>query len=131
MSASLLFAFFASAAAAAPPVVIDGRFDDWTTVPVAVDDPLDAPGAAVDFGTVRVTHDDRFVHLLIELGRTVNVQRLDGLIELLLDVDADAATGRTVRDMPGVDVIVELSPRDPQSTGRVGRGAGGHRATRR
>ncbi len=123
MSAMLLAALFASVAAA-PPVVIDGRFDDWTTVPEAVRDPADAPDAAVDFGTVRVTHDDRFVHLLVELGRTVNVQRLDGVIEILLDADADAATGRTIRGMPGVDVIVELSPRDPQSAGRAGRGAG-------
>ena len=124
MSAPLLFAVFASVAAAAPPVVIDGRFDDWTTVPVAIDDPADAPDAAVDFGTVRVTHDHRFVHLLVELGRTVNVQQLDGSIEILLDVDADTATGRSVHDMPGVDVIVELSPRDPQSTPPAGRGAG-------
>ncbi len=124
MPAPLLLALFASVAAAAPPVVIDGRFDDWTTVPDAVDDPADAPEAPVDFGTVRITHDDRFVHLLIELGRTVNVQRLNGLIEILLDVDADTATGRNVRGMPGVDVIVELSPPDPQSTDRIGRGVG-------
>ena len=122
MTAPLLFALFA-AVTATPPIVIDGEFGDWRDVAVALDDADDAPGAAVDFGELRVTHDDRFVHLLIDLGRTVNVQRLKGRIDILLDVDADEKTGRTVLGMPGVDLIVELSPRDPGNPDRAGRGA--------
>ncbi len=121
MTTPLLFALFASVAAAAPPIVIDGQFDDWRNVAVALDDPADAPGAPVDFGEVRVTHDDRFVYLLIELGRTVNVQRLRGRFDILLDVDADVKTGRTVLGMRGVELIVEFSPREGPD--RAGRGA--------
>ena len=123
MTATLLFALFASVPAAAAPIVIDGRFDDWADVALALDDPADAPGAPVDFGELRVTHDDRFVHLLIDVTRAVNVQRLNGRIDILFDVDADENTGRPVHGMPGVDLIVELSPRDPQNPDRAGRGA--------
>ncbi len=118
-----LFPLFASLTAAAPPIVIDGKFGDWRDVAVVLDDPADAPRAAVDFGALRVTHDDRFVYLLIELGRTVNVQRLKGRIDILLDVDADGKTGRTVLGMRGVDLIIEFSPRDPGNPDRAGRGA--------
>ncbi len=123
MTARLLFALFASVAAAAPPIVIDGEFGDWGDVAVALDDPADASRAEVDFGELRVTHDDRFVYMLIDLQRTVNVQRLKGRIDILLDVDADQKTGRTVLGMPGVDLIVEFSPRDPRNPDRAGRGA--------
>ncbi len=123
MTAALLFAFSTSILAAAPPIVIDGGFGDWGEVAVVLEDPADAPEAPLDFGELRVTHDDRFVHLLIELKKTVNVQRLKGRIDILLDVDTDGKTGRTVLCMTGVDLIVELSPRDPGNPDRAGRGA--------
>ena len=128
MTAPNLFAclvFLGAGAQPAPPgIVVDGQFDDWSRVTPILDDPADAPDAAVDFRQVRVSHDAGFVHLLVEVGRTVNVQRLDGRIELLLDVDTDASTGREIRGMRGVDVIVELSPPDPEFPDRAGRGAG-------
>jgi endonuclease/exonuclease/phosphatase family metal-dependent hydrolase len=107
-----------------PPIVIDGRFDDWSSVPVALVDPADAPEAVVDFGEVRVTHDDRFVHLLVDFGRVVNIQRLEGTARLLLDTDGNVRTGRTVSGLDGVDAVVELTPPDPDGRGRPGRGAG-------
>ncbi len=117
--------FFCVALSAPPPrIVIDGRFDDWDTAATLVDDPVDAPQAAVDFGQVRVSHDDRFVHLLIEVGRPVNVQRLPGTIRVLLDSDGSVATGVPIEGLGGVDVIVELSPRNPDRGGRIGRGVG-------
>ncbi len=123
MTALLLFAFSASVLAAAAPIVIDGEFDDWAEVALALNDPADAPEAPLDFGELRVTHDDRFVHLLIDVTRTVNIQRLQGSIEVLFDADADDSTGGAVHGMKGVDLIVELSPRDPQKPNRGGLGA--------
>ena len=122
MAAPLLFALIASVPAAAP-IVMDGGFDDWADVAVALNDPADAPGAAIDFGELRVTHDDRFVHLLIDVTRTVNMQRLDGRIDILFDADADLETGRAVHGMQGVDLIVELSAPDAENPDRAGRGA--------
>ncbi len=119
-----LVSLLAAAQTAPPGIVIDGQFDDWSRVTPILDDPADAPAAAVDFGQVRISHDGEFVHVFVEVGRTVNAQRLNGRIELLLDVDADASTGRRIHGMRGVDVIVELSPPDPAFPDRAGRGAG-------
>ncbi len=123
MLTGLVFVSVALLGPTAGHVILDGRFDDWTTAPLQLDDPADAPGAVVDLKQVRVTHDNRFVHVLIDVGRPVNVQRLDGTIELLLDLDASPDSGQTVRGMPGVDAIVELSPLSPDHPGRAGRGA--------
>jgi endonuclease/exonuclease/phosphatase family metal-dependent hydrolase len=106
------------------PIVIDGLFDDWSEVPVRLNDPADAPEAAVDFGELRVTHDDRFVHLLVDFGRVVNPHHLRGTARLLLDADGDARTGEALGGLDGVDVVVELTPPHPDVPGRLGRGVG-------
>jgi endonuclease/exonuclease/phosphatase family metal-dependent hydrolase len=91
-------------------IILDGEFDDWNAVPATIVDPADAPGAFIDFGELRIIHDDRFVHLLADFGKTVNAQGLAGTAMLLLNADGDEQTGTTVHDVPGVDVIVDLSP---------------------
>ena len=105
-------------------IVIDGRFDDWASVPIALADPADALKAAVDFGEVRISHDDRFVHLLVDFGRTVNVQKLDGTVLLLLDCDGNRVTGRSMHGLGGVDVIIDLTPPNAEFPDRAGAGVG-------
>jgi endonuclease/exonuclease/phosphatase family metal-dependent hydrolase len=108
----LLFLPAACRAPSASPIVLDGRFDDWVGVPAAVVDEADAPEAEVDFRTIRIADEPRLVHVLIDLGRgrEINIQRLDGCAKLLLDGDGEPATGRTVHGLPGVDVIISLTP---------------------
>jgi len=118
------FLFCVILTAPPPPIVIDGRFDDWANVPVAVVDPADAPEAAIDFREVRVTHDDRFVHLLVEVERDVNIQHLGGTARVLLDTDGNVRTGETVGGLDGVDAVIELTQPDPEGRGRHGRGVG-------
>ena len=107
-----------------PAIVMDGGFDDWRAIAPALVDPSDAPNAAVDFGELRIAHDDRFVHVLIDFGRNVNVQGLDGRGMILLDVDGEPDTGRDEYGMPGVDVIVDLTPPSTRSPGTPGMGIG-------
>jgi endonuclease/exonuclease/phosphatase family metal-dependent hydrolase len=112
-----------------PPIILDGRFDDWAGVPAAVVDEADAPRAEVDFRTIRIADEGNLVHVLIDLGegRKINIQRLDGCAKLLLDGDGDRVTGRTVHGLPGVDVIVSLTPppeRRPDARDRPGMGVG-------
>jgi endonuclease/exonuclease/phosphatase family metal-dependent hydrolase len=108
------------------PIVIDGRFDDWADVPIALTDPADAPEAAVDFGEVRLAHDDAFVHLLVDFGRVVNLQHLEGSARLMLDADGNPRTGQTVGGLDGVDVVIEMTPPDADDPRRPGRGIALH-----
>jgi endonuclease/exonuclease/phosphatase family metal-dependent hydrolase len=112
--------------AAAPPephrILLDGRYDDWRGYPPHVVDPADSPGAPVDIREVRVAHDDRMLHFLLGLGRPVNLQDLRGAIELLIDADADPATGQEVRGMPGVEFVLQFTAEDRTGQGRSRRG---------
>lgn len=114
--------------AAAPPephrIILDGRYDDWRGFPPFLVDPADASGAAVDFRELRIAHEDRMVHFQLALGRVVNLQDLRGSVELLLDADADPATGQNVRGMDGVDAVLQFTAEDPEDPKRSRRGLG-------
>lgn len=107
-----------------PAVVIDGSFDDWQRVGNAADDVGDAPDAEVDLGPIRIQHDAEFVHVMFGLGREVNVQRLDGSLEMLLDTDGDSNTGAERHGMPGVDVVIQFTPENASDPDRPGMGVG-------
>lgn len=106
----------------ATSIVIDGDFGDWRATLPALIDPADAPDAAVDFGEIRISHNARFVSLLIDFGRTVNAQGLDGTAMILLDVDGDPATGTSEFGMRGVDLIVDLTPHNEKNPDKPGMG---------
>ena len=72
-----------------PLIVIDGRFDDWGPVQPTLIDPVDALGETIELREVRLASDGRFVHLLVDFGRTVNIQKLDVAVHLVLDVDGE------------------------------------------
>lgn len=94
-------------------VVIDGRFDDWDTVPVAYADASDDGGSSgVDFGRLWIMHDKERVFLRIETGKDILVQ--DGnTIRLYIDTDLDAGTGLQVSGI-GAELIWNFANRDGQ-----------------
>ncbi len=112
MQSCLLFTLIAllGAAAGPPSIAIDGRFDDWAGVEPALIDPVDARGEPVDLRELRLTSDGRFVHLLVDFGRTVNIQKLDLAVHLVLDVDGDHSTGLDTFGLNGADLDIILSP---------------------
>jgi hypothetical protein len=65
-------------------------FDDWDSIPVAVDDPADNPGALnlIDIATVKVANDDDLLYIYASGHR----MRTNGLY-LAFDTDQDVATG--------------------------------------
>src|SRR5687768_14599901 len=89
---------------APPRIVIDGRFDDWASVPPVVRDPSE-PAAGMDFRDVHVTADGRYLYLLLDFRDPVNLHGLAGSAALLLDADANAGTGRREAGLSGVDVV--------------------------
>jgi len=106
----------------APRIVLDARFDDWANIQPVLVDPADAPDAFVDLGEVRVQADDNFVHLLIDFGRTVNAQGLDGTADIVLNADGDQSTGKEIAGVNGADLIVRCTPPFPEKPDAPGRG---------
>ncbi len=89
----------------APRIVIDGGFGDWSRVRVS---PASQTGGLRD---VRITDDSRAVYFLLDFGRQWSLQESsDSTCLLLLDTDANPATGGAEHGLPGVDLVVELSP---------------------
>jgi len=113
---------------ARPPVWTDGDFGDWEGVASLVVDPIgDVPaGSPVDLGGIAVQEDPRFLHFLIDLGHTVTVQGLRGSVELVLDLDADAAprTGGSYGGVDGADLVVILTRQAEPEQDRHGAGVG-------
>lgn len=122
--ALLALALAAPALATDRPIILDGQFDDWVGAPTAVLDPPDVHRGAIDIGRVAVADDPHFVHFFVELGRTVNLQRLDGTLNLVIDADGDASTGSTELGLDGVDLVITFSPIDPKAPQRPGMGVG-------
>ncbi len=82
-----------------PPgnIVIDGFFEDWESVKEAHIDTGDDGGQAVgvDFGTIKLTHDERYLYIMMEVG--VEVLLNNGqYLKLFLDTDNDPQTGAQV-----------------------------------
>ncbi len=121
--------FLAGPLAAQGPVVLDGRFDDWDSATVTIPDEAYAPGAEAGFRVAKASHDDGAVYLLLDLGRPLNVQSLDGTVSILFDADGDPLTGSALYGLQGVDLVVDLPPPYPIVGGPPGIGAGVRLAT--
>ncbi len=79
---------------AAAQITIDGVGTDWAEVPVLGTDPAgDARPGEVDFGRLWACHDSQHLYLRAELGVTRTLQGR-GPVEMILDTDNNASTGR-------------------------------------
>ena len=105
------------------PIQLDGRFDDWTGVPMwsqatALSGPLEAAWA---------TDDAHWWYLSFAVRDSVSHSGMPGTLHLLIDADDNAQTGGTVFDtavgLAGVDVALDLSRSDKTQGNRVGAGA--------
>lgn len=77
----------------ATPITIDGLFDDWADVPVAWSDPAgDAGTSGADLLELKVTNDDRYLFLWIELSEELALDE-ENALTLFIDADDDADSG--------------------------------------
>lgn len=108
------------------PVWTDGVFDEWEGVAPGVNERIgDVPrGSPVDLGPVLLRDDPRFLHLLIDLGRTVTAQGMAGSVEVVLDTDGDAGTGDAYGGVDGADLVIVLSRVAGAEGDRHGAGVG-------
>lgn len=78
-------AYFAS-------IVIDGAFDDWTNVPVAVTDSAGDDGGGPDLASLQIANDESNLYLRVVYHAAVNPNGSPG-VYLALDNDVAAGTG--------------------------------------
>ncbi|MFV1981578.1 MAG: endonuclease/exonuclease/phosphatase family protein, partial [Rhodothermia bacterium] len=78
--------------AQAPPILVDGRFDDWEGRIPAYDGTSRPPTNGIDFGRVWIETSSAYLLIAVELDREFVLQEGNRLT-LLLDTDMDAGTG--------------------------------------
>jgi exonuclease III len=76
----------------APPPAVDGHFEEWSPTRPAYTDASD-DGDVIDFGRIWVSSDSVRLTMRLEVGTEISLQGGNS-ITLLIDGDADAATGR-------------------------------------
>jgi endonuclease/exonuclease/phosphatase family metal-dependent hydrolase len=84
----------AATASGQHPVSIDGGFSDWDSVPVAFEATGSGSGSS-DFQLLKITNDQQFLFLNVELDAEVILQESNSL-QLVIDTDANAATGQPI-----------------------------------
>ena len=130
VTTAILALLCGATAARAQSIILDGSFDDWTAIKPAIIDPADAPRQSfVDFRAASASADGAFVHLFIDFGRPVNIQRLPGSIYIMIDVDGDESTGRKMFDLPGADLAVMLTAPNAKRPNEPGGGIAVESAT--
>lgn len=97
-----------SAWAAPPPVVADGRYDEWVALtPVHIDPAGDA--SPIDFGRLWLTSDSERVTLRLEVGSDVNLQNHNA-ITITIDGDNNRDTG-CAREQLGAELVWNFGQR--------------------
>ncbi len=99
-----------SGPANAARVVIDGHFEDWSDVPVAVTDPIDPSAVLCDFREFRVASSPSAVFFYLRLQHVIRLRVVGGTIRLYLDSDGDPDSGWREQGLPGVDVVFQSHP---------------------
>lgn len=91
-------------------IVVDGSYEDWQSVAPTHEDALeDRIHPGVDFGALWTSRDERSLLLRIELHEEILIQEGNS-VELLIDTDADEATG-TPRDGLGAEIVWSFGQR--------------------
>lgn len=103
-------------------ISVDGRVQDWGSVPVRRADADDDQG--IDIQRVWTAHSDDYLFLRIAVDRSINLQEENDLT-LAIDTDNDSTTGRDTLGM-GVDFSWTFGEREGQFNGmEIGHAAAG------
>ncbi|WP_411278622.1 endonuclease/exonuclease/phosphatase family protein [Gemmatimonas sp.] len=105
------------------PIQFDGRFDDWTAVPLW----SQAASSSGPLQQAWATDDPQWWYLSFSVRDSVSHSTMPGTLHVLIDADDNAHTGGMVFDaatgLAGVDVSLDLSRADKAQGDGVGVGA--------
>lgn len=91
-------------------ILVDGIFDEWAQHPVLYTDATgDGGSSGVDFGELRMYHDDEFIFFFLETGAELNLQDLND-ISMYLDTDDLATTGFSINGI-GAELVYTFGDR--------------------
>ncbi len=91
-AAGLLFLVAASGFSQNIPMVMEGLFDDWEDIPVAVSDPA-KDALRQDFSELKVTNDQDFLYLSLRFHTGDHLLQDWNDIHLYIDTDTNTETG--------------------------------------
>ena len=115
----LLLCLTVVAAAQPQRPAIDGRFDEWTSLPPTyVDEKNDGGNSGIDFVNLTIRNDERFLYLSFDVGTEIVLQQNND-ITLYIDADGSASTG-FVNGKMGADIVWTFGAR--QGTAYVSSG---------
>ncbi len=107
------FSSFIPQCSFAQSISIDEDFTDWENVVVYYEDASgDNAGSPIDFKTLKITNDDLYIYLYLEVGDEINLQQ-DNEISLLLDLDSNPETGEFFSGI-GYELIFNFGQRNGQ-----------------
>lgn len=96
---ALVFLLIFSTNNTAQTIFIDEDFSDWDSVAVLYQDITgDNLDTEVDFSAFKISNDDRFIYLYLELGTEVLLQQ-NNTISLLIDTDQNPETGEAFENI--------------------------------
>ena len=90
-----LASLFVASVCAGDLISIDGFFDEWAAVPVAVPDP-EGDGITEDIALLRITNDSSSLFLDLAFHNPEFTLRSQNSITLYIDTDEDAQTGLAI-----------------------------------
>lgn len=80
-------------------IAIDGRDADWSTIAATHVDPAgDAGSSSIDFTTLQLADDDRFLFLRFDIGTNAQLDEFSDVV-LYVDADMNATTGLSVSNI--------------------------------
>lgn len=89
-------------------IFIDEKLDDWQQIVPLYEDSDDS-FSPVNFGTLKMMNDDRFLYFYLEVGTEINLQDANN-VTIYLDTDNKDNTGNTVDEI-GADLEYNLGQR--------------------
>ncbi len=82
----------------ARPILVDGRFDDWSSIEKLQSDPVGDGLPGIDFLSISVSSDSARLFLYLELADDITLLK-NNKITLYIDGDNDASTGFPIRGL--------------------------------
>jgi hypothetical protein len=109
----ILFISFPTLFFAQPGILIDGRFEDWSSDLITIDDAVgDMSEGAIDLIQLRIADDDEYLYFSLRVDTEILWQE-GNHISMYLDTDDDPATGQAVADI-GAEISFTFGEREGQ-----------------